>query len=195
MFMRTRWMNYLRKCTRLISLKQKYLFKLLSHGEKSLFLSTFILFIFLSIYLSFYLSIYLSIFLCIFLSFDPFISLLSVFLFCFSYLLNSIVCSLPFPLMPPFSSDILLIRFLFVSQAKMNKDSIFLLEALSCGRYIEPYFVVDVHAPCVQGLYYTLNHQAKRVIATNSTFAGSEVMSTMKGQKRTYTTFPYSFYV
>ena len=75
----------------------------------------------------------------------------------------------------------------------MNKDSIYLLEALSGGRHIEPYFVVDVHAPCVQGLYYTLNHQEKRVIATNSTFAGSEVMRTMKGKKGTLSNFLHSF--
>ena len=39
-------------------------------------------------------------------------------------------------------------------QSKINKDSLYLLETLEHGRSIEPYFVVDCHAPSVQGLYY-----------------------------------------
>ena len=57
----------------------------------------------------------------------------------------------------------------------------YLLEALAEGRYIQPSFLVDVHAPSVQGLYYGLGLREKKVVATSSTFSDSNVLNTMKG--------------
>ena len=76
----------------------------------------------------------------------------------------------------------------------MNKDSLYLLEALAQGRCVEPYFVVDVHAPSVQGLFYSLGLQEKKVVATSSTFKGSAVLDAMKGKyASTYSTCFYIF--
>jgi hypothetical protein len=57
----------------------------------------------------------------------------------------------------------------------------YLLEALAEGRYVQPCFLVDVHAPSVQGLYYGLGLREKKMVATSSTFSDSNVLNTMKG--------------
>ena len=57
----------------------------------------------------------------------------------------------------------------------------YLLESLAEGRYVQPCFLVDVHAPSVQGLYYGLGLREKKVVATSSTFSDSNVLNTMKG--------------
>ena len=67
------------------------------------------------------------------------------------------------------------------SQSRNNKDAMYLLEALAEGRYVQPCFLVDVHAPSVQGLYYGLGLREKKVVATSSTFSDSNVLNTMKG--------------
>ena len=66
-------------------------------------------------------------------------------------------------------------------QSRNNKDAVYLLEALAEGRYVQPSFLVDVHAPSVQGLYYGLGLREKKVVATSSTFSDSNVLNTMKG--------------
>ena len=76
------------------------------------------------------------------------------------------------------------------SQSKRNKDSQFLLESLAGGRFVKPFFLVDVHAPAVQGLFYGLSLREKKAVATESTFTGSTVMETMKGE---YVHFFYFF--
>ena len=103
-----------------------------------------------------------------------------------SFLRVPAIISTIHPYLPHFKSFIPSTLSSFTSQSKMNKDSVYLLEALAQNRYISPYFVVDVHAPCVQGLYYSLGMQEKKIIPTKSTFAGSEVMNTMKGNCSTY---------
>ena len=81
---------------------------------------------------------------------------------------------------PP-HSFIMIILTPTLRQSRNNKDAMYLLEALAQGRYVQPCFLVDVHAPSVQGLYYGLGLREKKVVATSSTFSDSNVLNTMKG--------------
>mmetsp|Transcript_10439 Transcript_10439/g.10061 ORF Transcript_10439/g.10061 Transcript_10439/m.10061 type:complete len:1210 (+) Transcript_10439:1354-4983(+) len=66
-------------------------------------------------------------------------------------------------------------------QSTVNKDSMFLLESTTTGgKFIQPYFIVDIHSPCVHSLLNSLNAREKKPTVSNSTFGQSNVLVAMK---------------
>jgi hypothetical protein len=57
----------------------------------------------------------------------------------------------------------------------------FLLESTTTGgKVIQPYFIVDIHSPCVYSLLNSLNAREKKPTVSNSTFGQSNVLAAMK---------------
>jgi hypothetical protein len=66
-------------------------------------------------------------------------------------------------------------------QSTVNKDSMFLLESTTTGgKFIQPYFIVDIHSPCVHSLLNSLNVREKKTTFVNSAFGQSNVLVAMK---------------
>jgi hypothetical protein len=48
------------------------------------------------------------------------------------------------------------------------------------GKYIEPSFIVDIHAPCLRSLTLSLHAKEKKSTVVSSTFSQSNVLVAMK---------------